>query len=200
MLSMLGLGSSSSEEGRGVEQEQLSVPVRCELLVDRLCNSSMLEDRRDAAEELKILAEDNASSGMNFVGRMALRPVVEALCPKPRDEELCLNLLDCLVELVRVPDDVDGEAGGGEDSRSNLGSPRQEPLGLTPQDTAKFNTEFLLAVTAAAGEEDDDDGMGEWGERDMIKGKGREREERVEEKSYRDGGGVHTFLQYFLLP
>ena len=164
MLSMLGLGSSSQDDGRSVEQEHLSVPVRCELLVDRLCNSSMLEDRRDAAEELKILAEDNAVSGMNVVGRMALRPVVEALCPKPRDEELCLNLLDCLIELVRVPDDVEGGNRAGGDNvigRRNSGSPRLEPLGLTPQDTAKFNTEFLLTVTATAGD-DEVDGMGEY--------------------------------------
>ena len=31
-------------------------------------------------------------------------PILEALSPKPRDEEMTLALLDALLELVRVPD------------------------------------------------------------------------------------------------
>ena len=143
MLGFFG-GTSAEEEP---EEQELSVPAWCELLVDRLATSTLIEDRRDAAEELKVLAEGNWESGMNFVGKIGMRPILEALSPRPRDEELTLVLLDCLIELVRVPQDGEIAAATAVDGSKDHHT--AEPAGLTPRDTCIFNTEFLLALTGA---------------------------------------------------
>ena len=162
MLGFFGGGAAEEEP----EEQELSVPSQTELLVDRLATSTLIEDRRDAAEELKVLAEGNWESGMNFVGKIGMRPILEALSPRPRDEELTLVLLDCLTELVRVPQDGEVAAAAAE-RRSG----KDQPVGLTPRDTCLFNTEFLLALTSGAQQQHQQGGVaGGFGEEDELMG------------------------------